>query len=144
MSTFMYHQKHNGYNIEIEYTWYFRLMTIISLFCIRSIQMMCVYLRANLVILEQTSRLTKVFLAYATTSSDRVANHSKVPLWFSNTCCLIIYVALINIILSLVATCCMQSVDDEYTVQPFFNFISIIVLQLTKISLVIMQQILKK
>ena len=34
------------------------------------------------------SRLTKVFLAYATTSPDRVASHSKDPLWFPNTCCL--------------------------------------------------------
>ena len=31
------------------------------------------------------SRLTRVFLAYATTSPGRVASHSKVPWWYPNT-----------------------------------------------------------
>ena len=39
-------------------------------------------------LLGQASRLTKVFLAYTTTSPGRVASHSKDPLWFPNTCCL--------------------------------------------------------
>ena len=36
------------------------------------------------------SRLTKVFLAYVTTSSGRVASHSKEPLWFPNICYLMV------------------------------------------------------
>ena len=48
----------------------------------------CVYGLTILMLLGEASRLTRVFLAYATTSPDRVASDSKDPWWYPNTRCL--------------------------------------------------------
>ena len=52
-----------------------------------------VYGLTIMMLLGYVSRLTKVFFTYATSSPGRVASHSKDPLWFQHTWCLMIVAA---------------------------------------------------